>query len=107
MRGSRPACQPGVSIRRGPPRGGFRGGVSPCHGTTRTRRPHCRAFVWYSASMVLTFRTAMLSEGEEVGRVIRAAFTPYVRALGREFPAEGSAGYAEVWERFVAELEHG
>src|SRR5215216_5475432 len=48
-------------------------------------------FVWYSASMVLTFRTAMLSEGEEVGRVIRAAFTPYVRALGREFPSTGSA----------------
>ena len=57
--------------------------------------------------MVLTFRTAMLSEGEEVGRVIRAAFTPYVRALGREFPTAGSAGFAEGWERFVAELERG
>jgi GNAT superfamily N-acetyltransferase len=57
--------------------------------------------------MVLTFRTAMLAEGEEVGRIIRTAFTPYVRALGREFPAEESAGYAEEWERFVAELEHG
>jgi ribosomal protein S18 acetylase RimI-like enzyme len=57
--------------------------------------------------MVLTFRTAMLSEGEEVGRVIRAAFTPYVRALGREFPTAGSAGWAEGWERFVAELERG
>jgi ribosomal protein S18 acetylase RimI-like enzyme len=57
--------------------------------------------------MVLTFRTAMLSEGEEVGRVIRAAFTPYVRALGREWPAEGSAGYAEGRERFFAELERG
>ena len=45
--------------------------------------------------MVLTFRTAMLSEGEEVVRVIRAAFTPYLRALGREFPADGSAEYAE------------
>src|SRR5450755_1077299 len=55
--------------------------------------------------MVLTFRTAMLSEGEEVGRVIRAAFTPYVRALGREFPADGSARFAEEWERFAAELE--
>ena len=57
--------------------------------------------------MVLIFRTAMLSEGEEVGRVIRAAFTPYVRALGREFPAEGSARFAEEWERFAAELERG
>jgi ribosomal protein S18 acetylase RimI-like enzyme len=57
--------------------------------------------------MVLTFRTAMLSEGEEVGRVIRAAFTPYVHALGREFPAVGSAGFAEEWERFAAELERG
>ena len=57
--------------------------------------------------MALTFRTAMLSEGEEVGRVIRAAFTPYVRALGRELPAAASAGFAEGWERFVAELERG
>jgi ribosomal protein S18 acetylase RimI-like enzyme len=64
-------------------------------------------FVWYPAFMMLTFRTALLSEGEEVGRVIRAAFTPYVRALGREWPAEGSAGYAEAWERFVGELERG
>ena len=57
--------------------------------------------------MVLTFRTAMLSEGEEVGRVIRAAFTPYVRALGRELPADGSARFAEERERFAAELERG
>ena len=57
--------------------------------------------------MTLTFRTAMLSDGEEVGRIIREAFTPYVRALGREWPAEGSAAYAEGWERFVAELERG
>jgi ribosomal protein S18 acetylase RimI-like enzyme len=57
--------------------------------------------------MVLTFRTAMPSERDEVGRIIRAAFTPYVRALGREWPAEGSAGFAEGWERFVAELERG
>ena len=34
--------------------------------------------------------SAMLSEGEEVVRVIRASFTPYLRALGREFPAEAS-----------------
>ena len=57
--------------------------------------------------MMLTFRTAVLSEGKEVERVIRAAFTPYVRALGREIPAAGSAGFAEGWERFVAELERG
>ncbi|MBN9489436.1 MAG: GNAT family N-acetyltransferase [Alphaproteobacteria bacterium] len=55
----------------------------------------------------MTFRTAMLSEGEEVGRVIRAAFTPYLRALGREFPDDGSAQLAEELERFVAELERG
>ena len=57
--------------------------------------------------MVLTFRTAMLSEGEEVVRVIRAAFTPYVRALGREFPADGSAQFAKERGRFAAELERG
>jgi ribosomal protein S18 acetylase RimI-like enzyme len=57
--------------------------------------------------MVLTFRTAMPSEGEEVGRVIRAAFTPYVRALGREFPADESAQFAEEWERFASELKRG
>lgn len=57
--------------------------------------------------MALIFRTAMLSEGKEVERVIRAAFTPYVRALGREIPAAGSAEFAEGWERFVAELERG
>ena len=57
--------------------------------------------------MVLTFRTAMLSEAEEVWRVISTAFAPYVRALGREWPAEGSAGFAEEWERGKAELERG
>lgn len=57
--------------------------------------------------MVLTFRTATLSEGEEVVRVIRAAFTPYLRALGRAFPADGSAEYAEERERFAADLERG
>jgi len=63
--------------------------------------------VWYSVSMVLTFRTATLSEGEEVERVIRAAFTPYVRALGREFPAYGSAQFAEEWGRYAADAERG
>ena len=57
--------------------------------------------------MVLTFRTAILSERDEVARVIRAAFTPYLRTLGREFPAEGTAGYSEGWEEFLAELERG
>lgn len=57
--------------------------------------------------MALIFRTATLSEAEEVWRVICAAFTPYVRALGREWPAEGSAGFTEEWKRGVAELERG
>jgi ribosomal protein S18 acetylase RimI-like enzyme len=57
--------------------------------------------------MVLTFRTAMLSDGEEVARVIRGAFTPYLRALGREFPADESVQYAEERERLAAELERG
>ena len=57
--------------------------------------------------MALTFRTAMLAEGDTAGRVIRAAFTPYVRALGRELPADGSAQFAEGWARFMAELERG
>ena len=57
--------------------------------------------------MVLTFRTATLSDGEEVERVIRAAFTPYLRALGLEFPAYGSAEFAEEWERYAADAERG
>ncbi len=57
--------------------------------------------------MMLTFRTAMLSEGEEVARVIRAAFTPYLRALGQEFPADESAQFAEEWERFAADAKRG
>lgn len=57
--------------------------------------------------MGLTFRTAMLSDGEEFVRVIRAAFTPYLRALGSEFPADGSARFAEERERVAAEVERG
>lgn len=49
----------------------------------------------------------MLAEGEEVVRVIRAAFTPYLRALGRDFPTDESAEYAEERERFAAELGRG
>lgn len=76
------------------------------HGKTPAGRTG-RHLVWYHASMLLTFRTATLSESEEVGRVIRAAFTPYVRALGRELPADGSAQFAEESERFAAELGRG
>jgi ribosomal protein S18 acetylase RimI-like enzyme len=50
--------------------------------------------------MALTFRQAVPSERDGVERVLRAAFTPYVRALGRELSA---AGYA----RLPAELERG
>ena len=57
--------------------------------------------------MALIFRTAMLSEREAVGRVIRAAFTPYIRALGRAFPGDESAQFAEEWKRFSAEVERG
>lgn len=57
--------------------------------------------------MDLTFRAARPGEITEVVRVIRAAFTPYVRALGRDFPAEGSAQFAERWTQVTAELERG
>ena len=50
--------------------------------------------------MAMTFRKAAPSERDGVERVLRAAFTPYVRALGRELSA---AGYA----RLPAELERG
>jgi ribosomal protein S18 acetylase RimI-like enzyme len=50
--------------------------------------------------MTLTFRQAMPAERDEVERVIRAAFTPYVRALGREISAQGFA-------RLPGELERG
>jgi ribosomal protein S18 acetylase RimI-like enzyme len=41
--------------------------------------------------MALIFRRAMSSEHDEVERVLRAAFTPYVRALGRELSAAAFA----------------
>ena len=50
--------------------------------------------------MAMSFRQAMPSERTEVERVVRAAFTPYVRALGREL---SDAGFA----RLPAELERG
>ena len=49
----------------------------------------------------------MLSDEKEGGRVIRAAFSPYLRALGREFAADGSAQFAEERERFAADVERG
>jgi ribosomal protein S18 acetylase RimI-like enzyme len=56
---------------------------------------------------LLTFRRAMPSERDELERVWRAAFTPYVRALGRELPAYGSAEFAAGMARGEAELERG
>lgn len=57
--------------------------------------------------MNLTFRTAHPGEIAEVVRVIRTAFTPYVRALGRDFPAEGSDQFAQRWAQVTAELGRG
>ena len=57
--------------------------------------------------MALAFRRAMPSERDELERVWRAAFTPYVRALGRELPAYGSAQFAAGLARVEAELERG
>lgn len=50
--------------------------------------------------MALTFRLAAPSERGDVERVLRAAFTSYARALGRELSAAGFA-------RLPAELERG
>jgi ribosomal protein S18 acetylase RimI-like enzyme len=49
--------------------------------------------------MALTFRKATLAERDEVERVLRAAFTPYARALGRELSPR--------FARLPAELERG
>jgi len=38
--------------------------------------------------MALTFRKALPSEGGDADRVLRAAFTPYIRKLGRELTAD-------------------
>ncbi len=57
--------------------------------------------------MALIFRKAMPSERDELGRVWRAAFTPYVRALGRELPASGSAEFAAGLAQVDAELARG
>jgi ribosomal protein S18 acetylase RimI-like enzyme len=50
--------------------------------------------------MTLIFRPAVPAERDDVDRVLRAAFTPYARALGRELSAAGFA-------RLPAELERG
>lgn len=49
--------------------------------------------------MTLTFRQAVPSERGDVERVLAAAFTPYVRALGREPSAAGFARLADELER--------
>jgi len=38
--------------------------------------------------MAFTFRPALPSEREDADRVLRAAFTPYLRRLGREIPSD-------------------
>ncbi len=40
-------------------------------------------------------------------RVMRAAFTPYVRDLGREIPTAASYAFTQASERFAAALERG
>jgi ribosomal protein S18 acetylase RimI-like enzyme len=57
----------------------------------------------------LTFRKALPSEGGDADRVLRAAFTPYVRKLGREITADYYAWVGAAVDRgdvFVA-LEAG
>ena len=59
--------------------------------------------------MALTFRKALPSEGRDVDRVLRSAFTPYVRKLGRELTADYYAWVGQAMDRgdvFVA-LEAG
>lgn len=43
--------------------------------------------------MDFTFRTARPAEGADAERILRAAFTPYVRRLGGEIPAD----YYNAW----------
>jgi len=57
--------------------------------------------------MALTFRRAMPSERDELERVVRAAFTPYLRALGHEYPAYGSAEFAARMAQGEVQLERG
>jgi hypothetical protein len=55
--------------------------------------------------MDFTFRKALPAEGNDVDRVLRSAFTPYVRKLGREVTADYYAWVGAAIERddvFVA-----
>jgi len=55
--------------------------------------------------MALTFRKAVPPEGGDADRVLRAAFTPYIRKLGRELTADYYAWVGAAVERgdvFVA-----
>ena len=55
--------------------------------------------------MALTFRKALPSEGGDADRVLRLAFTPYIRKLGRELTADYYAWVGAAVERgdvFVA-----
>ena len=49
--------------------------------------------------MDFTFRKAVASEGNDVDRVLRSAFTPYVRKLGREVTADYYAWVGAAIER--------
>src|SRR5690348_16567330 len=56
--------------------------------------------------MALTFRKAQPPDGGEVNRVLRSAFTPYIRRLGRELTADYYTWVGSAIERgdvFVAE----
>ena len=46
--------------------------------------------------MALTFRRALPSDGGDADRVLRSAFTPYIRKLGRELTA-GDEIIVTVW----------
>ena len=55
--------------------------------------------------MALTFRMALTSDGGDADRVLRSAFTPYIRKLGRELTADYYAWVGAAVERgdvFVA-----
>jgi GNAT superfamily N-acetyltransferase len=56
--------------------------------------------------MDFTFRLALPAESGDAGRVLRAAFTPYMQRLGREIPADHYKGLPASIERgdvFVAD----
>jgi GNAT superfamily N-acetyltransferase len=49
--------------------------------------------------MALTFRKAVPSERDDAERILRSAFTPYVRNLGREIAADAHAFLAAAIDR--------